>query len=96
LQIGAASLPSPGAAVLAKSRPQRPCALPTGEAGLRLDDAAWSIPGRQFPQGFEDPEARGGDGMEFADDVNLGKIQFPVVWFKRCSISDATVRRTRK
>jgi len=61
------------------SLPLRPRALPTGEAGFRL--AAWSFPGRQVVQGFEDPEARGGDGTEFADDMNLGKIRFLVVWF---------------
>jgi hypothetical protein len=38
------------------------------------------LPSRSW-KGFVDPEARRGDGMEFADNTRLGKIQYLVVWF---------------
>jgi len=62
------------------SRPPRSHALVTGEPVFRLDDAAWSFPGQQVAQGFEDQEAIRDDGTEFADDLNTGN-QFLVIWF---------------
>ncbi|RLN30494.1 glutathione S-transferase T3-like [Panicum miliaceum] len=52
------------------SRPPRPHATTAVETVFRHDAVAWSSPGQQFPQGFEDPEARRGDGTEFADDMS--------------------------
>jgi hypothetical protein len=60
------------------SRPPRPRAVPTREVVFRHDAAAWSSPARQVPRGFEDSEARCGDGTEFANDINHGKIKFLV------------------
>ncbi|RLM48942.1 hypothetical protein C2845_PMPSC055735 [Panicum miliaceum] len=52
------------------SRPPRPRATTAVETAFRHDVVAWSSPGQQVPQGFEDPEARRGDGTEFADGMS--------------------------
>ncbi|RLN27862.1 hypothetical protein C2845_PM05G13790 [Panicum miliaceum] len=56
------------------SRPPRPRATTAVETAFRHDVVAWSSPGQQVPQGFEDPEARRGDGTEFADGMSQGAM----------------------
>ncbi|RLN00103.1 hypothetical protein C2845_PM06G28320 [Panicum miliaceum] len=55
------------AAVVAMSRPPRPRGAST--AGLRQVGSG-SSPGREFPLGFEDADARRGDGPEVGDDMS--------------------------